>query len=214
MRTTSNPKGRWTACLVLGAVLLARPLASLARPPAGEKSSTQAVPPNVNVGQQKVAQPPKDPSGLGPPTTGAPAPTVQLKPGEVPAIEFDTPVYDFGRVKSGDDIQHDFWFHDTGNGSLEILQVKPSCGCTTANNYDRIVEPGQSGRIPVKVSTGHGTGPISKSITVVTNVSGAASTISLQIKGNCGRSSRPRRTAPSSETSPPPRPRKARWSAS
>jgi len=52
-----------------------------------------------------------------------------------------------------------------------------------SGQYDRIIQPGESGKIPVKVSTGHGTGPISKSITVVTNVSGAASTISLQIKG-------------------------------
>jgi hypothetical protein len=60
-------------------------------------------------------------SGIEPPK-----PTVQLKPGEVPAIEFDTPIYDFGRVRAGTEITHDFWFSNTGNGPLEILQVKPS----------------------------------------------------------------------------------------
>lgn len=71
------------------------------------------------------------------PTVGAPPPvqpgqpnvpqaTVQLKPGELPKIEFDTPIYDFGKMRTGKDVEHDFWFHNPGNGPLEILQVKPS----------------------------------------------------------------------------------------
>jgi hypothetical protein len=54
-----------------------------------------------------------------------PQPTVVLKPGEVPAIKFDVPVYDFGRVRAGEDVIHDFWFTNTGTGPLEILTVKP-----------------------------------------------------------------------------------------
>ncbi len=56
---------------------------------------------------------------------GVPKPTVVLKPGEVPAIKFDVPVYDFGRVRAGEDVIHDFWFTNTGTGPLEILRVKP-----------------------------------------------------------------------------------------
>lgn len=55
-----------------------------------------------------------------------PQPTVQLKPGEVPAIEFDTPEYDFGRVRAGSEIRHDFWFTNIGTGPLEILDAKAS----------------------------------------------------------------------------------------
>ena len=54
-----------------------------------------------------------------------PKPTIVLKPGEVPAIQFDTPTYDFGRIRSGTEIRHDFWFTNTGTGPLEILAVKP-----------------------------------------------------------------------------------------
>ncbi len=53
-----------------------------------------------------------------------PQPTVVLKPGEVPGIAFKEPAYDFGRVRSGTDVTHDFEFTNTGNGPLEILQVK------------------------------------------------------------------------------------------
>ncbi len=56
---------------------------------------------------------------------GIPEPTVVLKPGEVPAIKFDTPTYDFGRVRAGPDVVHDFWFTNTGTGPLEILKVRP-----------------------------------------------------------------------------------------
>ena len=54
-----------------------------------------------------------------------PKPTVVLKPGEVPAIKFDTPVYDFGSMRAGPDVEHDFWFTNTGTGPLEILKVRP-----------------------------------------------------------------------------------------
>ena len=62
-----------------------------------------------------------------PPTRKAniPEPTVTLKPGEVPKIVFDTPLYNFGRVRAGSDVIHDFWFTNNGTGPLEILAVKP-----------------------------------------------------------------------------------------
>ncbi|MBX3393725.1 MAG: DUF1573 domain-containing protein [Phycisphaerae bacterium] len=134
------------------------------------------------------------PNVVGPPAAGAqnlpvkpgadiPSPTVVLKPGEVPAIKFDTPIYDFGRVKSGSDIKHDFYFTNTGTGPLEILRVKPSCGCTVAGQYDRIVQPNETGKIPLTMSSKGASGPLSKNVTVNTNIAGADSTISLQIKG-------------------------------
>ena len=134
------------------------------------------------------------PAQVGPPVAGAqqpqvkpgmdiPTPTVVLKPGEVPAIKFDTPTYDFGKVKSGTDIKHDFYFTNTGTGPLELLRVKPSCGCTVAGQHDRIVQPGQTGKIPITLSSKNASGPISKSVTVNTNITGTDSTITLQIKG-------------------------------
>lgn len=66
---------------------------------------------------QPTARPPK--------RSTIPKPTVVLKPGEIPAIVFGEPVYDFGRVRSGETLTHDFVFNNTGNGPLEILRVKP-----------------------------------------------------------------------------------------
>ncbi len=124
-----------------------------------------------------------------------PAPTVTLKPGEVPAIKFDTPVYDFGRVRAGQDVTHDFWFTNTGTGPLELLRVRPSCGCTQAGTHDKIIQAGQTGKIPIKMSTGHAGGPVNKTVLVNTNVTGEGSNITLQIKGEVWQ---PLQTTPSS----------------
>ncbi len=60
------------------------------------------------------------------PRQAVPKPTVVLKPGEMPGIKFDTMIYDFGRIRAGSDVIHEYWFTNTGNGPLEILSVKPS----------------------------------------------------------------------------------------
>lgn len=52
-----------------------------------------------------------------------------------------------------------------------------------SGQYDRIIQPGQSGKIPIKVSTGHASGQISKSVSVLTNVPGPGGTIALQVRG-------------------------------
>jgi hypothetical protein len=61
----------------------------------------------------------------GPQRGNLPKPTVVLKEGEVPAITFDQSTWDFGRVKAGEDLTHDFTFKNTGTGPLEILDVRP-----------------------------------------------------------------------------------------
>ena len=98
-----------------------------AKPPANETpkpSETGPTPPNIQAAMRSpTTQPIKiNQHGLA----DTPKPTVELKPGEAPQIEFDTPIYDFGKIKTGKDVEHDFWFHNPGNGPLEILQVKPS----------------------------------------------------------------------------------------
>ena len=72
--------------------------------------------------QGAVAQDAGNPSKKVAPEQAKPR---DAKPGEIPAIVFGEPVYDFGRVRSGEKITHEFVFNNTGNGPLEILRVKP-----------------------------------------------------------------------------------------
>jgi len=97
-------------------------------------------------------------------------------------IFMDAPNYDFGKVKAGADIIHDFWFTNPGTETLKITSVRPSCGCTTTGSWDKEVPPGGSGRIPIKVATRGFGGRITKVVTIGTNVSNAAS-MQLKVEG-------------------------------
>lgn len=112
-----------------------------------------------------------------------PEPTVVLKAGEVPQIDFETPVYDFGRVQAGKLVLYDFWFKNIGTGPLEILRVKPTCVCTQAGTYSRIVPPGKRGKISISVDTSRLTGAVTKKVIVDTNEAGQPARI-IEMKGH------------------------------
>jgi hypothetical protein len=116
------------------------------------------------------------------PAPGAPA-TTQFAPGTGPQIVFDTPSYDFGKVMAGEPIRHDFWFTNRGNAILEVTAVRPGCGCTVAGDWDRKVEPGKTGKIPVMLRTEKMNSAIQKNISVTTNVPGQPEVV-LWLKGN------------------------------
>lgn len=67
-----------------------------------------------------------------------------------PRIKFDSLDYDFGRVRSGTKVKHDFVFTNTGDATLEIKGVTPGCGCTTVGEWTHQVEPGKTGVIPIQ----------------------------------------------------------------
>ncbi len=99
-----------------------------------------------------------------------------------PQIQFDNQIYDFGRVTAGDVVKHTFIFTNTGNQTLELSDVHPSCGCTTAGDWTRKVEPGQTGSIPLQVNTANFNGAVTKTVTVTCNAKPQSSLV-LQIKG-------------------------------
>lgn len=75
---------------------------------------------------------------------------------------------DMGTVAQGEVVDVEFEIANEGNETLEIKAVRPTCGCTVAD-FDREVEPGKSGYIKAKLETRDFSGPISKSILVMTN---------------------------------------------
>ncbi len=99
-----------------------------------------------------------------------------------PKIQFATPVYDFGKVKSGDPVKYSYVFTNIGTEVLEVTHVQPSCGCTTAGDWTHKVDPGQTGTIPVQFNSANFNGPVFKTITVTSNDKGQPS-FGLQLKG-------------------------------
>jgi hypothetical protein len=107
----------------------------------------------------------------------------QLATGDGPKIQFETPVYEFGKSQSGEPVKHTFVFTNTGNAELVITDVHPGCGCTTAGEWTKNAAPGATGTIPIQVNTANlGAGPITKMVTVTSNDKQQPS-LMLQIKG-------------------------------
>jgi len=85
-----------------------------------------------------------------------------------PKVVIDEPVYEHGQVSQGEEVRHDFIIRNEGNADLEIVEVRPTCGCTVAD-YDKTIPPGGSGKVHVVVDTTGFDGGIAKGLTVLTN---------------------------------------------
>lgn len=85
-----------------------------------------------------------------------------------PKLSLVDPIKDFGTVAKGETVSWDFSVRNTGSADLEILSVQPACGCTIAD-FDKVIKPGQTGKIHAVVDTTAFSGPIAKTIAVQTN---------------------------------------------
>lgn len=132
------------------------------------------------------ANPPPLPPTSGPAQPPAPAVAAAVAPADTnapgPKIEFATPIYEFGKIKSGDPVKYTYYFTNTGTETLEITRVQPSCGCTTAGDFSKKVEPGQTGNIPIQFNSGNFNGNVFKTITVSSSAKNSPTTV-LQLKG-------------------------------
>jgi len=106
-----------------------------------------------------------EPEGSARPTIGRGAHSQTLPP----HIVFDERSFDFGKIKAGDVLRHDFVFTNAGNAVLEIQKVLPGCGCTTTSVREIAVAPGQTGTIPIEFDSRGLNGPVSRPISVFAN---------------------------------------------
>ncbi len=84
-------------------------------------------------------------------------------------VEFVSPNHDFGEQWVGGQMKYTFEVKNVGDKPLKILNVKPSCGCTLAGKFDKVIEPGGTGKIPVSVDSKKLFGKFKKTIRVTTN---------------------------------------------
>lgn len=115
-----------------------------------------------------------------PPTT--PLPTPPTASTNLPKLRFATPIYDFGRVRSGEVLKYSYVFTNTGPETIEITHVQPSCGCTAPGEWTRKVEPGQTGSIPIQFNSANFNGQVFKTVTVMSTDKGQPTSV-LQLKG-------------------------------
>src|SRR5687768_3267337 len=103
---------------------------------------------------------------------------------KAPRLTLVDPIKDFGVVAKGEKLSWTFGIKNTGTADLEILAARPACGCTVAE-FDKVIKPGQTGKVVSNVDTTAFTGPIAKSVTLETNDPAAPTaqvTISATVK--------------------------------
>jgi len=98
------------------------------------------------------------PSSEAPPTSVA-----------APRIQFATNTFEFGKVPVGTIVRANFVLTNVGTAPLEIKDVRPGCGCTTAGAWDQWVEPGKTTTLALQLNTANFGGAIVKNATVSCN---------------------------------------------
>jgi hypothetical protein len=68
-------------------------------------------------------------------------------------IEFKELIFDFGKVKEGDIVEHIFKFKNIGSKDLLLLYHQATCGCTIPDFSKDPYGPGKSGEIVIKFDT-------------------------------------------------------------
>lgn len=87
----------------------------------------------------------------------------------VPEAVIESPVVEIGTVVEGEEVRHAFQVSNAGEAALEIADIQADCGCTTVD-YDKVIAPGETGRIVAKVDThGYGGRQLARQVRVTTN---------------------------------------------
>lgn len=119
---------------------------------------------------------------------GQPAPTSApaTTNGIGPRIQFDSLNCDFGTLRSGTNVRHDFVFTNTGDATLKITGVQPGCHCTTVGEWTHQVEPGKTGVIPIQFNSTGVSGPFYRSPSITCNDK-SQPTVRFQLRGTANR---------------------------
>ena len=99
-----------------------------------------------------------------------------------PDMKFDIESYDFGTIKQGDKVTHDFEFVNTGKEPLIISEAHGSCGCTVPQWPKEPVAKGSKALIHVEFNSTGKMGMQDKTVTITSNAKTGQKV--LHLKGN------------------------------
>lgn len=86
-----------------------------------------------------------------------------------PKISALSPEFDFGDVKEGIVLKHNFVISNTGGQVLQISKVKASCGCTAAKPSRNEIKPNDTTSIKVSFDTSRRMGQQQKYVYIFSN---------------------------------------------
>lgn len=86
-----------------------------------------------------------------------------------PRIQVSDDYFYFGYMPRGAIVAHTYWISNVGTDTLEIVKVKPGCGCTTVPLKQDKVAPGDSVGLTMSFDTELMSGKVVKGIDIFTN---------------------------------------------
>lgn len=90
--------------------------------------------------------------------------------GDAPRMSWAADSVDLGILAAGETVDIPYQLTNLGEAPLVITQIKPSCGCTVARDWDRSpLAPAASRTIVLSFDAGDRVGPIAEYATVVSN---------------------------------------------
>jgi hypothetical protein len=95
-------------------------------------------------------------------------------------VKFKELTYDFGKIKQGSPVTHDFAFSNISDAPIVIESATPSCGCTTPVKPEGAIAKGKADKITAGFNAA-AVGPFNKSITI--KVAGVDLPLQLKITG-------------------------------
>src|SRR5882762_11450779 len=90
---------------------------------------------------------------------------------DLAVIQWEASTHDFGKIKQGVPVTHEFKFTNKGKAPLVITNAQGSCGCTTPNWTRDPVMPGGEGVVKATFNA-MAVGPFDKTVSVTANVDG------------------------------------------
>jgi len=88
-----------------------------------------------------------------------------------PTMNFESKEFNFGTIKQGAKITHEFKFKNNGKRDLIIRETRSSCGCTAVETK-KVIKAGETSSIKATFNSAGKMGKQNKSITLITNVPG------------------------------------------
>lgn len=95
------------------------------------------------------------------------------------SLNFEKNNFDFGKIKQGEKVTHEFKFTNKGSEPLIISSATATCGCTVPEYPKEPIAPGAGGIIKVVFDSAGKSGMQHKVVTITANTTPAATEIYL-----------------------------------
>lgn len=96
-------------------------------------------------------------------------PMVCVAQNQAPVITFEKIHHDFGKISAERKVAYRFKVTNTGNATLNITRINPSCGCTSTVLGKWSLAPGETTEVEASFDPRGFRGPIHKSIQVISD---------------------------------------------